>query len=235
MAYVYSHTRLHKKEVFYIGIGNDKKYARAYKKTQRTKYWNNIVNKTDYEVKIIEDNLTWEEACEREIYWIKFYGRKDLGEGTLVNLTNGGEGAVGTIKSESTREKLRKAHIGKKLTKEHREKMSKSLKGRISPRKGVKLSEETKQKIKDKRKLQIITNEHKNSMRKAMIGRKFTNEWKEKISKANTGKKLSEEAKKKISENNWIKGKSGQLPEEYIQKLRDAQQKRWDKIKNKLK
>lgn len=96
MAYIYTHTRLDKNEVFYVGIGfgnnNDKNYKRAYQKTKRNPFWNRIVNKTDYRIDIIEDELSREQAQEREKYWIKFYGRKDLKEGTLTNLTDGGDG-----------------------------------------------------------------------------------------------------------------------------------------------
>jgi len=97
MAYVYKHIRKDTNNVFYIGIGGDTKYQRSKSNKQRNKYWNNIVNKVGFISEIIEDNLTWEEACERERYWIKFYGRCDLNEGLLVNMTNGGDGAYGRI------------------------------------------------------------------------------------------------------------------------------------------
>jgi hypothetical protein len=38
--------------------------------------------------------LSWEEACEKEIELIEMYGRRKLGEGTLVNLTEGGQGGA---------------------------------------------------------------------------------------------------------------------------------------------
>jgi hypothetical protein len=96
MAYIYTHTRLDKNEVLYVGIGfgneNDKNYKRAYDTKRRNIFWKRIVNKTNYQIDIIEDNLTRESAQEREKYWIKFYGRRDLNEGALANLTNGGDG-----------------------------------------------------------------------------------------------------------------------------------------------
>lgn len=230
MAYVYRHIRLDKNEVFYVGIGNDLKYKRAYV-TQRTKYWKNIANKTEYKVEIFEDGLSWEAAIEREKYWIKFYGRRDLNEGSLVNLTNGGEGKLGAILTNEQKEKLKKFHTGKKLKQETIQKMRESLKGRVSPRKGVTLTEETKEKIREKRKLQITTEETKKKMSDAMKGRIMSNEWKQKISKSNTGKKHSDETKKKIGDNNWMKGNSGKLPKEYLKKLSEAQKRRWEKIK----
>lgn len=39
MAYVYRHIRLDKNEPFYIGIGSDINYQRAYNYQRRTKYW----------------------------------------------------------------------------------------------------------------------------------------------------------------------------------------------------
>lgn len=111
MAYVYRHIRLDKNEPFYIGIGSDKKYKRAHSTKDRNKYWNNIVKKSLYKVEIIFDNLTWEDACKKEIEFIELYGRKDLGLGTLCNLTNGGEGAKGIIYSD-----IRKKEISQRLS-----------------------------------------------------------------------------------------------------------------------
>ena len=94
MAYVYRHIRLDKNEVFYIGIGkdSDSNYRRAYVKEGRNSHWINITNITDYEIEIIIDNLTWEEAAVKEIEFISLYGRYDIGHGTLVNQTDGGTG-----------------------------------------------------------------------------------------------------------------------------------------------
>ena len=44
------------------------------------------------------------------------FGRKDLGKGPLLNLTNGGEGGSGSIRSEETRRKIGVANIGKDRT-----------------------------------------------------------------------------------------------------------------------
>jgi len=110
MAYVYRHIRLDKGVVFYVGIGSDEKYERSKTTKNRNKYWHNIVKSTPYEVEIMLDDLTWEEACEKEKEFIKLYGRKDLKEGTLVNMTDGGEGAKGVIVSEKTRQKISQNH-----------------------------------------------------------------------------------------------------------------------------
>lgn len=91
MAYVYQHKRLDTNEVFYVGIGEGEDYKRAYNKTGRTRWWKSIVSKHDYKVEILKDNLSWAEACEKEKYYIKKYGRSIDG-GKLVNITEGGDG-----------------------------------------------------------------------------------------------------------------------------------------------
>lgn len=121
MTCVYRHIRLDKNEPFYIGIGSIK---RAYEKSRRNKYWKNIVNMTEYRVDILFEDLTWEGACEKEIEFIQIYGRKDLNSGTLVNMTDGGEGAGGRILSKETKLKISKAHKGRKHTNEAKKNMS---------------------------------------------------------------------------------------------------------------
>lgn len=115
MAYLYRHIRLDKNEVFYVGIGSDENYdskkchlifKRAYYKCARNKHWTSIIRKTPYEVEIIMEGLTWDEACDKEKEFIKFYGRRDLKEGTLCNLTDGGEGQFGYIHTEETKRKI---------------------------------------------------------------------------------------------------------------------------------
>ena len=77
---------------YYVGkgIGN-----RAYQKNRRLKPppKNRI---------IIHDRLTEEQAFQQEIEHIAFYGRKDNGTGMLRNLTDGGEGASGAIRSDES-------------------------------------------------------------------------------------------------------------------------------------
>lgn len=106
---LYFHINVTTGEVFYVGIGNSK---RPYKRSSRSKFWNNIVSKDSYDIIIEEDNLTWEQACELEKYWISRIGRRDLGLGTLVNLTDGGEGA--TNHSDENKEISRKIGLSNK-------------------------------------------------------------------------------------------------------------------------
>ena len=131
MAHVYRHIRKDKNEPFYVGISAHNKYKRANSSVCRSRYWNNIVNKTDYRVDIVMDDLTWEEACEKERELIALYGRKDLGLGPLVNRTDGGDGLCGVSVSYQTRLKMSESKLGKKFSKEHRDKIIKANTGQV--------------------------------------------------------------------------------------------------------
>ena len=112
---VYQHRRKDTGKIFYIGIGNKK---RPYDKFNRNYHWNNIVKKYGYDIEIIYELDNWLQACIIEIMLIEKYGRRDLGIGTLVNLTNGGDGCIGRLCSEETKEKSRIIHTkltGKKV------------------------------------------------------------------------------------------------------------------------
>lgn len=135
---VYRHRRLDTNEIFYVGIGKTEK--RAYSKRSRNSLWYNIVDKTDYSVEIIAEVDTWELACELEELLIQEYGRRDLGLGSLVNMTDGGEGRTNVVVSDETRKKMSKTRTGKKFSEETKTKISEAMKGK-------KHLEETKRKI----------------------------------------------------------------------------------------
>jgi len=92
--------------VFYVGIGN---YKRPYSKRSRSQFWKNVVKKYGYTIDIIHTELTFEEACELEVYYINLFGRLDTGTGTLVNLTDGGDGSIGYKHSDESRNKIRES------------------------------------------------------------------------------------------------------------------------------
>jgi hypothetical protein len=171
MPIVYQHRRNDTNEIFYIGIGKHDKRAFQNHKKCRNPHWHYIVNKVGHTVEITHKDVIWEEACSIEIYLISFYGRADLGLGSLVNMTDGGEGSIGAIFSEETKAKL-----------------SEAGKGRI-------FSEESKDKMRKPR-----SEEAKANMSKGQIGKKLSKEHKTKLSAAAIGKKQSEERIKKVSE-----------------------------------
>jgi len=152
MAYLYRHIRLDKNEPFYIGIGSDTDCKRAYNKKGRSYSWKDIAYKIPYEVEIILDDLSWEEACEKEIEFIKLYGRKDLNLGTLVNMTDGGEGQFGRKINEQTRTKMSKpkSNMAKQNMKlSHLKRDYSYLKNKAGAKKGVKKSSNHTQLIKE--------------------------------------------------------------------------------------
>jgi len=77
MAYVYRHIRLDKNVPFYIGIGSDAKYRRAFEIKRRNIFWERIINKTEYLVEILFDNISNEFAKEKEKEFIQIYGRSN--------------------------------------------------------------------------------------------------------------------------------------------------------------
>jgi hypothetical protein len=101
---VYFHINKSNSDIFYVGIGNKK---RPYSKRSRSQFWKNTVEKYDYLVEIIHTELSFEEACELERYYIRMFGRLDIGSGSLVNLTDGGDGSNGYIHSEETKVKIK--------------------------------------------------------------------------------------------------------------------------------
>lgn len=123
MAYVYRHIRLDKNEPFYIGIGSDMTNKRANERARRSELWKKIVAKSDYEIEILMDDITFEEAKSKEIEFIKLYGRIDLDNGTLANLTDGGDGLVNRVFTAEHKRKLSLSKIGKKVSEETKAKL----------------------------------------------------------------------------------------------------------------
>ena len=99
--YVYRHIRLDTNQVFYVGIGTQSskitKYLRARNKTKRNEIWKKILNKSkDFKWEIVFESDDYEIIKNKEKELIALYGRRDLGIGTLINFTDGGEGRKGS-------------------------------------------------------------------------------------------------------------------------------------------
>ena len=129
MAIVYQHIRKDTNQIFYIGIGKTEK--RAYSKHDRSVLWNRYVNKFGYNIEILHKDISWDEACNLEMFYITNYGRINNHTGILVNLTNGGDGIKGYLHTDETKEFLRKLKTGTKLTPEHIEIIKLSNTGRV--------------------------------------------------------------------------------------------------------
>jgi len=146
---LYAHRKQTDGSIFYVGIGTEK---RPYTSKSRNDYWHNTVNKYGYYVDVLSKELSIEDALELEEFVICELGRKDLGNGNLVNLNNGGKGNLQV--SDLTKKKMSESAKGRtaynkgiSMSDEQKSKLSKARMGVASPRKGVKLTEETKDKI----------------------------------------------------------------------------------------
>ena len=156
MAVVYRHRRGDTGEVFYVGIG--RRRERAYSNKSRNRHWHRIVSNVEYEVDVLIEGASWEQAVEVEIGLIASYGRRDLGTGSLVNLTNGGDGQLGTVRSE-----------------ERRKQQSDRMTGEKNPMYRKNHSEDTRQKISEAgkgRKLPTFTEEYRQKISEAKKGKK---------------------------------------------------------------
>jgi hypothetical protein len=71
---------------YYIGKGRGK---RIFDNKNRSSC---LVPKDKRRILYLKKNLTEEEAFKHEVYMISLFGRKDLGNGILRNMTDGGEG-----------------------------------------------------------------------------------------------------------------------------------------------
>ncbi len=111
-------------EPFYTGISEkenrrEQHFWDAKNERGNNKFKNRIINKILRDTKnlphflVTNEKTTWVDACELENFYIKTVGRRNKGLGSLVNLTDGGEGNPGRVVSQETREKLRNHNLGK--------------------------------------------------------------------------------------------------------------------------
>lgn len=152
MYYLYKHNRLDNGNPFYIGIGTKNIiktthygiYKRAYTKHGRSKYWQNIVTKYGYKIEIIYEHESLDIIKQKEIDYVKLYGRLDLKTGILVNLTDGGDGANFSNEKKQKLIFANKNRVHRKWTIEEKENHSKKLKEVYKdPKQRNRLSEQT--------------------------------------------------------------------------------------------
>ncbi len=201
-----------KYEPFYVGKGKGKRINHHYdlvlkNKQDKNRHKFNTINQIISEnekpiIKKYSNNLLETQAFKEEMFLINLIGRKDLNDGPLLNLTNGGDGASGHIwqigrkLSQETKNKisntLKKTSIwvtnNPSKTKEHQKMMSNLLKERTfsnesrkkmsESSKGINHSKETKRKIgkSTKQRIEIYkTKEYRNKISKGNKGKKRNN------------------------------------------------------------
>ena len=140
-------------EIFYIGKGSGGRIH----KYQRNPRHDNIWRKYDCTREIVIDNLDEETAFMYEKFWIaqlhlNWYKYPE--NHFACNMTDGGDGPAGRKLSQDHKDKLsvcnkgeKNHYFGKKHTPEILAKMSAAHKGKPSPKKGKPCSEETKSKL----------------------------------------------------------------------------------------
>ncbi len=146
----------------YIGKTSDinnrwKKHIKIAKNREKKayQYLHKSINKYGVENFIIEElenNITEQEAFDREKFWIIFFNSRDPNVG--MNLTDGGEGVSGLKWNEDSRDKIRGSNnhnFGKHLTEDVKDKLSKSLSGERNGFFGKKHSEEVISFLKNRR------------------------------------------------------------------------------------
>ena|ERR1035437_6020487 len=211
--FVYEHWRSDKDVCFYVGIGTDRRVAkrvrehnllhcRILEKLKR--------NGARHETRIIAKVCSWSEACELERKLIAKYGRRDLGRGPLVNLTDGGEGALGIIRLAGARAKISAANLGRKHSPEARAKMAISSFKRwsnpemrekiIMAMRGHKLSQETKDKMSASAKKRVYSQEEREKQSRSATGRRASPQTRAKLSEAQRKRYRSPEERAKSSD-----------------------------------
>lgn len=156
---------------------------------ERQQYLYNAIKKYGWQNTIHEilfDNLTKENAEQKEIELIAQYksNQREFG----YNIENGGN--INKV-SEETKEKIRKANIGKSMSEYTKQRL---LQANI----GKHLSEETKHKISIANTGRIVSKKTRQILSMSRKGKKLSNETKEKLRQRNLGKKLSADTIEKM-------------------------------------
>jgi hypothetical protein len=174
-----------KNEPFYIGYGSYEEnkynthrasYRRAYSTADRNNLWKKVYNKLNkkYDVEILLETKNYLEILKKEKEFVAFYGRKDNSTGCLTNLTDGGDGTIGTtyVHTKEHRDKIQKALMGHFVSEETKKIQSLAKKGK-------KMSKKTKEKMSknhSKHKSKCVLHKNTGSIFKSLVeGCKYFN------------------------------------------------------------
>ena len=172
---VYAHRNKLNNKV-YIGItsqllrerwrnGNGYKGSRHFCSAIKKYGWDNFSHE------VLFENLTKDEACEKEIEMIQLYESTNPDYG--YNISKGGDKVMsGYHISEETKQKIREAHLGRKATPEAKRRISESRKGLLAGKRHLMYG--------------------KRGGEVPMYGKHHTQEAKRKMSKKHTGKHVGE-------------------------------------------
>jgi hypothetical protein len=93
---------------YYVGKG---KGDRAFEQTGHR-----VRRPQDSDSIIVQEYETEDDAFEAERFFIAYFGRADLKTGRLRNLTDGGEGISGAVRTEEWKRNIGLGNLGKKRT-----------------------------------------------------------------------------------------------------------------------
>jgi hypothetical protein len=211
--YVYIYIDPKSDEPVYVGKGHG---TRAFDHKRKKTHLGNLIRKRIADGYSLEPQIincpSENAAFAQEIFWINIYGRKDIGTGSLINLTNGGEGPSGQIDRRTPEKKAF----------DYANRIDQS--GENNPYYGKKHSDEIKEKISSAKKgVKIHSDEFKLAQSKRQTGQKRSQETCDKIGIRHLGKIVTEETKKKQS----AAARGRKMSEETKEKMRQAQLKRW--------
>lgn len=177
--YTYLYTDPSRNEPIYVGKGKDNR-AYVHLKRKDSCHFINRLQKMKREgiepvITFLCKDVDEELAFLCEVMAIEKYGRKDLGKGPLLNLTDGDDGTSGYKHTDEDKQRIRDKHIGMKHT------------------------EKTKKLISE---LQIGKTHTPESVAKraaSNTGKTRTDETRKKMSEWQIGRKMSDEARTRMS------------------------------------
>ena len=153
--YVYTYFDPCRNEVFYVGKGCNNREKDHLTRTDHHPLTYRLRQMRgagiDPIITRLSEGLSADAAFSLEKSTIAEIGRKDQGKGPLLNLTDGGEGAIGAIRTNEHCAKISRSLSGKKKTQAHVDKINKNpekIAKTAAKHRGMKRSETTRLRIK---------------------------------------------------------------------------------------